>query len=245
ARAAARAAGSCYRAGAAGGPRPDREVCSVLALPWRAPMSPRVRAGENETAVHERGAAQLPTLVREPQPALEPPVRDFQTMDGGAVHAGGQLPYAGDAQHAALDRDLDLLGFDAGQCRDDGQFLLALVHIDRGLPIDPRARRQPGLEKAAVQLLRPLDHRAGFGPHPVSRIGCAHGTCPSRNRVISSKSSHPSLLAQVFALVRPSRDGESRDRSAAGSDYRVRSRVSPPPERRLTPCRPALDIGTQ
>src|SRR5512133_2967598 len=139
--AAAPAAGSCCRAGAVGGPRPDREVCSVLALPWRAPMSPRVREGENETAVHEREAAQLPTLIRQPQPALETPVRDFQAMDGGALHAGGQLPHAGDAQHAAFDRDLDRLGFDARQRRDNGQFLLALVHIDRGLPIDARGRR--------------------------------------------------------------------------------------------------------
>ena len=69
-------------------------------------MSPRVREGENETAVHQRETAQLPTLVRQPQAALEAPVRDLQATNGGAVHAGGQLPHAGHAQHAAFDNEL-------------------------------------------------------------------------------------------------------------------------------------------
>jgi len=97
-------------------------------------------------------------------------------MDRRAVHACRQLAHPGDAQHALLDRDLDLLRLDAGQRRNDRQFLLGLEHIDRRLPIHRRGRRQPRLKEPAMQLLRPLDHRAGFGPHPVSRIGCTHGT---------------------------------------------------------------------
>src|SRR6266511_2267011 len=98
-------------------------------------------------------------------------------MDRRAVHAWRQLAHAGDAQHALLDRDLDLLRLDTGQRRNDRQFLLGLEHIDRRLPIHRRGRRQPRLKEPAMQLLRPPDHRAGFRPHPASRIGCAHWTC--------------------------------------------------------------------
>src|SRR5262249_35333031 len=154
-----------------------------------AARSPLLRGEvEHQAAVHEGGAVHLPAFAGQPNPALEAAVRDSHAIDRGAVHAGGQLPHAGDAQHAALDRNLDVLRFDTGQRCDDSELLLALEHIDRGLPIHRRCRREAGPEELAMQLLRPLDHCAGLGPHPTSRICCGHCRPP-----LATGSPRPSL----------------------------------------------------
>jgi hypothetical protein len=98
-------------------------------------------------------------------------------MNHSAARDRRQPPHSGDEQRILLDRDLDILRFDAGQRRNDRELPLALEYVDRRLPVRRRRAREPGPEELAMQLLRPLDHRAGVGPHPVSRIGCGHRTC--------------------------------------------------------------------
>src|SRR5262249_25374966 len=67
--------------------------------------------------------------------------------------------------------------FDTGERRHDRELPLALEYVDRRLPVRRRCACEPGPEELPMQLLRPLDHRAGFGSHPVSRIGCGHCNC--------------------------------------------------------------------
>src|SRR6516165_4695467 len=141
------------------------------------PMSTLRRQAQQQAAVHERRAADFPACARKPNLPLKTTVRYFQAMNRSAARDRRQPPHPGDEQRISVDRDLDILRFDAGKRRNDRELALALEYIDRGLPVRRRRARESGPEELAMQLLRPLDHRAGFGPHPASRIGCGHCPC--------------------------------------------------------------------
>src|SRR6266481_1993938 len=141
------------------------------------PISTLRRQAQQKAAVHERRAAHFPLRARKTYPSLKAPVRYFQAMNRSAARDRRQLAQPSDEQRILLDRDLDILRLDPGERRNDRQLALALEYIDRRLPVRRRCAREAGPEELTMQLLRPLDHRAGFGPHPASRIGCAHCTC--------------------------------------------------------------------
>src|SRR6201982_4295296 len=141
------------------------------------PISTLRRQAQQQAAVHERRAAHFPLRARKTYPSFEAPVRYFHAMNRSAARDRRQPPHPGDEQRISLDRDLDTLRLDAGERRNDRQLALALEYVDRSLPLPRRCARDPRAEELAMHLLRPLDHGAGFGPHPASRIGCAHCTC--------------------------------------------------------------------
>src|SRR5262249_53286960 len=170
ARSAAPAEGSCCPPGAAGELRPG--LLSPPALPWRvSPISTLRDNTQHEATVHERGTAEFPAFTGKPNAALKATVRYFHAMDCRAIRACRHAPQAGNEQHASLDRKLDVLRLDAGQRRDDRQLPLTIEHVDRRLPIHRRRGLKPRLKESAMQLLRPLDHCAGFRPHPASPLG--------------------------------------------------------------------------
>src|SRR6266566_2355914 len=142
------------------------------------PISTPRRQAQQKAAVHERRAAHFPLRARKTYPSLKAPVRYFQAMNRSVARDRRQPPHPGDEQRILLDRDLDILRLDAGERRNDRQLALPLEYIDRRLPVRRRCAREAGPEELTMQLLRPLDHRAGFGPHPASRIGCGHRTRP-------------------------------------------------------------------
>src|SRR5262249_62256512 len=95
----------------------------------------------------------------QPAPPLKATVGYFQATNHGAAPDRRQPPHAGDEQRISLNRDLDILRFDAGERRNDRELPLALEYVDRRLPVRRRRVRQPGPEQLTLQLLRPLDHR--------------------------------------------------------------------------------------
>ncbi len=99
-------------------------------------------------------------------------------MDGAAAWYRGRSPHAGHEQRVGLRRDLDVLRLDAGQRDHDQHFPVTGEHVDRRLPARPRLGGDAGLEELALQLLGPLDHRAGFGPHPASGISRHRNLAP-------------------------------------------------------------------
>src|SRR6516225_3152183 len=155
----------------------DCFLLSVLRHGACPPISTPLRQAQQKAAVHERRAAHFPLRARKTYPPLKATVRYFHAMNHGAARDRRQPLHAGDEQRIPLDRDLDILGFDAGERRNDRELPLVLEYVDRRLPVRRRCAREAGPEELAMQLLRPLDHRAGFGPHPVSRIGCGHCAC--------------------------------------------------------------------
>src|SRR6516225_1956012 len=140
----------------------------------RAFRSTLRRQAQQQAAVHEGRAAHFPLRARKTYPPLKTAVRYFQAMNRSAARDRRQPPQPGDEQRILLDRDLDILRFDAGKRRNDREFALALEYIDRRLPVRRRCAPEAGPEELAMQVLCPLDHRAGLGPHPASRIGCGH-----------------------------------------------------------------------
>jgi hypothetical protein len=80
-------------------------------------MSTLPRQAQQKAAVHERRAAHFPPRVREPNSALEATVRYFHAMNYDAARDRQQPLHSGDEQRILLDRDLDILRFDAGERR--------------------------------------------------------------------------------------------------------------------------------
>jgi hypothetical protein len=126
-------------------------------------------------------------------PPIEATVRNLEPADHRAVHRCRQSACAGDNQLVRLHGDLDVLWFNAGQGGNDGQALIGLQDVDRRFPIG----RRHGLEELPMQLLGALDHGAGLGPHPTSRIGCTHGSCSDRSNGSASSSWDPGRNSNV------------------------------------------------
>src|SRR5262249_43567108 len=155
----------------------DRFLLSLVRHGACPPISTLLRQAQQKAAVYERRAAHFPPCVRESNSALKATMRYFHAMNHRAARGRRQPLHSGDEQRISLDRDLDILRFDAGERRNDRQLPLALEYVDWRLPVRRRCAREARPEELTMQLLRPLDHRAGFGPHPASRVGCGHRTC--------------------------------------------------------------------
>src|SRR5262249_49391808 len=96
----------------------------------RAFRSTLWRQAQQPAAVHEGRAADFPACARKPNAPLKAAVRYFQAMNRGAARDRRQLAQPGDEQRISVDRDLDILCFDAGKRRNDRQLVLALEYID-------------------------------------------------------------------------------------------------------------------
>src|SRR5262245_39892787 len=128
------------------------------------PISTLLRQPQQKAAVRERRAAHFPLRARKTYPSLKAPVRYFHAVNRSATRDRRQPPYSGDEQRILLDRDLDILRFNAGERRNDRQLPLALEYVDRRLAIRPEPARDAGQEARTVLLLRPLGPRAGLAP---------------------------------------------------------------------------------
>src|SRR5262249_62119818 len=105
------------------------------------------RQAQQKAAVHERRAPHFPLRARKTYPPLKATVRYFHAMNHGAARDRRQPPHAGDEQRISLNRDLDILRFDAGERRNDRELPLALEYVDRRLPVRRRCVREPGPEE--------------------------------------------------------------------------------------------------
>src|SRR5262249_50809087 len=214
----------------------DCFLLSLVRHGARPPISTLLRQAHQKAAVHERRAAHFPLRARKAYPPLKATVRYFHAMNHSAARDRWQPLHSGDEQRISLDRDLDILRFDAGERRHDRELPLALEYVDRRLPVRRRCPREAGPEELTMQLLRPLDHRAGFGPHPVSRIGCGHCTCLSHNRVILSQVlEHVRFYLKHVIATYSVRSPPPCGEGDGGGGSAIPSQVAPSLSRRITP----------
>src|SRR4029079_15554356 len=122
---------------------------------------------DDQAAIHQLRPVKRQELGRQADGALETAVGDFETMDGRGARRDRKPALARDPEDAAVDRDIEIIRLDAGQSRDDTEFIFRFEDIDWRLPA---ARPPSRLEESPLDLLGPRDDRQGLIPHDAARI---------------------------------------------------------------------------
>jgi hypothetical protein len=87
-------------------------------------------------------ARQLEGLRRQLDAPFKVTVRNFHPKDPGSLHFPRQQTLAAYYEDASAQNDIDVLEFDAGEGNQDGQPVVGLKHVDRGLPMRVRVMKK-------------------------------------------------------------------------------------------------------
>src|SRR5579863_9567299 len=115
---------------------------------------------------------------RQPYPAIEPPLRQFEPVDRCGTQFRRQNPHAGNNKLALLDNHLGVLDGDAGQRHQHQHLAVILEDVDRRLPYGLPRLRCPRPEHLAMHALGAREHVARFRPHPIAGQISGHEKSP-------------------------------------------------------------------
>src|SRR5262245_60227558 len=123
-----------------------------------------------EAPVYDRDIDRFIAPRRQPDPPLEPSLRQLEAMDHRGPKLARQDPASRHHEIGAFDRCLDLLGGDPRQRHENEHLPLGLQHVNRWLPgwlPQPRPRRT---EKVLMHAFGSGEHLASLRPHPIPGI---------------------------------------------------------------------------
>src|SRR5579863_10217529 len=117
---------------------------------------------------------------RQPYPAIEPALRQFEPVDRCGTQFRRQSARAGNDKFALLDDDLGVLDGDAGQRHQHQDLTVVFKNVDRRLPGGLPRLRGARPEHLAVHPFGAREHLARFRPHPIAGHISGHGKSPFR-----------------------------------------------------------------
>ena len=142
------------------------------------PTSMRFDQAQQKATVLEHRAAELPPPGRQSDAALEATVGNLQALDRRAAPGCGQPSHSCDAQQSGSTETSISCGSTPGRAATIVSSRSVSNTSTGGSQFGIGTTAEAGLKELTMQLFRPLDHGAGFSPHPASRIGRSHRTCP-------------------------------------------------------------------